>query len=285
MIDPMNEVTLPLVSVLTTVYNREAYLAECIESILASTYSNFELIIVDDRSKDNSVRIANDYAARDSRIRVFVNESNLGDYPNRNKAASLAQGKYLKYVDADDYIYPWGLDLLVTMMEQFPEAGWGLCSLDQASDRPFPFVLDPASIYEYNYLGAGLFHKAPLSSIIRRDVFDEAGGFALSRMTGDFEFWHRLGLVYKLLLMPHGIVWSREHDGQEVKSRHEFIGKYEEISVKYLSSPDCPLGAKERKDILRRMKKARVVQFVKALLKLRTKAVKDNWNCLRLYHA
>lgn len=149
----------PLVSVLMTAYNREKYIAAAIESVLASTYSNFELIITDDQSKDHTAEIAKRYAEKDKRIKVFINEQNLGDYPNRNKAASYAQGKYLKYVDADDAIYPWGLQLLVQMMEQFPEAGWGLCSLEQDVQRPFPFQLSPIEAYRYHYSGPGLFTK------------------------------------------------------------------------------------------------------------------------------
>ena len=115
----------PLVSVLMTAYNREQYISTAIESVLSSTFKNFELIIVDDGSKDKTVEIAKSYAAMDSRVKVIINEKNLGDYPNRNKAAYYANGKYLKYVDADDYIYPWGLELLIKMMEAFPNAGWG----------------------------------------------------------------------------------------------------------------------------------------------------------------
>ncbi len=101
-----------LVSVLMTAYNRQKYIAAAIESVLASAYSNFELIIVDDHSNDDTVNIARAYAARDNRIRVYVNEKNLGDYPNRNKAASYAKGEFLKYVDSDDYLYPWGLSII-----------------------------------------------------------------------------------------------------------------------------------------------------------------------------
>ena len=87
-----------LVSVLMTSYNREKYIAEAIESVLASSYTNFELIIVDDHSADNSFTIAKEFEKKDSRVRVFKNEKNLGDYPNRKYAASLATGKYLKFV-------------------------------------------------------------------------------------------------------------------------------------------------------------------------------------------
>ena len=74
-----------LVSVLMTSFNREKYIAEAIESVLASTYKDFELIIVDDCSKDNTVGIAKKYEELDSRVKVYINEVNLGDYPNRNK--------------------------------------------------------------------------------------------------------------------------------------------------------------------------------------------------------
>ncbi len=208
----------PLVSVLMTSYFREDFIQEAIESVLASTYENFELIIVDDCSKDKTVEIARSYAARDARVKVYVNERNLGDYPNRNKAASYATGKYLKYIDADDYIYPWGLELLVKMMEEFPDAGWGLCSLEQDEYRPFPFVLaNTAEIYNYEYFGPGIFHKAPLSSIIKKDAFDVIGGFSGKKHLGDYELWHLLALKFPVVLMPHGIVWHRIHDNQQSK--------------------------------------------------------------------
>lgn len=212
----------PLVSVLMTVYNREKYIAEAIESVLASTYKNWELIIVDDQSKDDSLAIAQSYAEKDNRIQIYINRENLGDYPNRNKAASYATGKYLKYVDADDMIYPYGLEQLVFYMEQFPNAGFGLCSLEQDEKEIFPFVLKSKEVYERHYIHKkSVFHKAPLSSIIKRDVFEKNEGFANVRHYGDFELWHRLALNCDLVLMPHGIVWYRMTDGQEASIRRK----------------------------------------------------------------
>lgn len=101
----------PIVSILTTVYNREKYIADCIESVLSSKFQDWELIIVDDQSKDKSVAIAEEYAATDARIQIYVNEHNLGDYPNRNQAVTYANGKYIKFLDADDLIYPHGLGI------------------------------------------------------------------------------------------------------------------------------------------------------------------------------
>jgi glycosyltransferase involved in cell wall biosynthesis len=266
-----------LVSVLMTAYNREKYIAEAIESVLASSYTNFELIIVDDCSADNTVAIAMSYAAKDKRVRVYVNEQNLGDYPNRNKAASYATGEYIKYVDADDYIYPHGLEILVSMMEKFPEAGWGLCSLDQFAERPFPFMLQPREAYLYNYKGPGLFHKAPLSSIIRKKIFDEVGGFKPLRMCGDFEMWHRLALKFPVVLMPHGIVWYREHGEQEVNSYMNYVTQYEQIRKQYLADPLCPLSKEEVKVINSDIRKKLIRQLFVAVLKGRTSLIKETW--------
>lgn len=274
---------LPLVSVLMTSYNREKYIAEAINSVLGSTYTNFELIVCDDGSKDNTVTIAREIQRRDQRVKVFINEKNLGDYPNRNQAAAHATGKYLKYVDADDYLYPWGLELLVSMMEQFPDAGWGLCSLEQYSKKPFPFLLSPAEAYKYHYFEGGLFHKAPLSSIIRRDIFNEAGGFAPIRMAGDFEMWHRLAQKYPVLLMPHGIVWYREHDAQEMNAHHQYIAVYEKIRIGYLTDPHCPLERDLINKILEKNKTAIRRQALKNVLSLKWKKAAETWNRLSKY--
>ena len=101
-----------------TAYNREQFISEAIESVLAQDYTNFELIIVDDCSSDNTVEIANSYKNIDPRIQVYLNERNLGDYQNRNQAASYATGDLLMYVDSDDTIESSSLEFIV---QQFSE--------------------------------------------------------------------------------------------------------------------------------------------------------------------
>lgn len=273
----------PLVSVLMTAYNREKYIGEAIESVQASTYTRWELIITDDRSKDNTVDIARSYASNDNRIKVFINETNLGDYPNRNKAASYATGKYLKYVDADDYIYPWGLELLIQMMEKFPEAGWGLCSIDQVIQKPYPLLQTPKEAYICHYQQLGIFHKAPLSSIIKRDVFNAVGGFKPIKMAGDFEMWHRLAQKYPVVLMPHGIVWYREHGEQEMNSYYNYLAVYENIRVQYLKDKDCPLEASTALQLLKAYKRNTQKQIAKDIVRLRWQSAKRNIKNLQAY--
>src|SRR5262245_48451206 len=115
----------PLVSVLTPVYNGEDYLAECIESVLAQTYRNFEYTIVNNCSKDRSLEIALSYAKKDSRIRVHDNEQFVGVIENHNIAFRLVSGsaKYCKVVSGDDFILPEYLTKVVEFAEANPTVG------------------------------------------------------------------------------------------------------------------------------------------------------------------
>jgi glycosyltransferase involved in cell wall biosynthesis len=257
------------VSVLMTTFNREKYVTAAIESVLESTFQNFELIIVDDCSKDQTVEIAKKYETLDSRVKVYVNEKNLGDYPNRNKAASYAKGKYIKYVDADDYIYPNGLEIIVNQMESNPKASVGLFSLIQNTHKPFPILLKPSEAYEYNFFGPGLFHKAPLSAIFRKDSFDEIGGFSLIRHAGDFEMWHKMAQKFNFLLIQDHIVWFREHDDQESKKHNAQIElNYTRIEKKYINDENSPLTKNQREILLKKRVKMYFKQFVKSIIKL-----------------
>jgi glycosyltransferase involved in cell wall biosynthesis len=94
----------PLVSVCIPSYNNSKYIAETIQSVLSQTYSNFELIIVDDCSSDNTLEIVRGF--KDRRIVVYQNEANLGMHGNWNKVLSLANGEYMKLLCGDDLIYP-----------------------------------------------------------------------------------------------------------------------------------------------------------------------------------
>lgn len=256
----------PLVSVLMTSYNRELYIRVAIESVLAQTYDHFELIILDDGSTDRTVAVAKEYEYKDARVRVYQNEKNLGDYPNRNKAAYYAKGKYIKYVDADDYFYPWGLEIMVQSMEEFPEAGWGLCSLEQDRDKPFPFMLFPHEIYQYHLFRSSLFHKAPLSAIIKRDVFESVDGFSGKRQMSDTEMWHILGMKYSLVLMPHGIVWYREHNQQEsaqIRSDIRVRIRYTVAKLHFFKDEDgIPISDSDRKNMILTLR----IQLLKSVL-------------------
>ncbi len=118
---PHNRVSPPKVSVCIDVYNYADYLPQAIESALAQTLQDFELIIVDDCSTDDSFAVAQRYAERDRRIRVKRNPSNLGMVKNRNACLSMAQGDYVKFVHADDFLSSGeALSRMVGLLESDP---------------------------------------------------------------------------------------------------------------------------------------------------------------------
>jgi glycosyltransferase involved in cell wall biosynthesis len=257
----------PLISVLMTSYNRGEYVAEAIGSVLASYYPHFELIIVDDGSKDDTVRIAGDWAAKDSRIKVYVNEKNLGDYPNRNRAASYATGKYIKYLDSDDIMYPHCLQVMVNGMELYPDAGLGLCSVPDKK-KIYPVRLAPRNIYLEHFGGFGHFDRAPGSAIILRSAFESVGRFTGERMIGDYQLWLKMSMTYPLVKLPRDLVWDRQHSGQESKS--DYARDYDRLKRNALTDAlqhaDCPLDKTEREAILASLNHSRLKKKLKTLI-------------------
>ena len=107
----------PLVSIIVPIYNGEKVIRKCIESILNQDYQNFELLLMDDGSKDGSPAICDEYAASDSRVTV-VHKANSGVSDTRNQAMAMAKGEYFQFLDADDWIVPEATKLLVRAMEE-----------------------------------------------------------------------------------------------------------------------------------------------------------------------
>lgn len=109
--------TNPLISIITPVYNAEKYIRDCIESVLRQTYTNWEMILVDDCSQDNSVNIIEEYMS-DGRIKLFKNKKNSGPASSRNIALKKAKGKYITFLDSDDVILENKLNNQINFMMQ-----------------------------------------------------------------------------------------------------------------------------------------------------------------------
>lgn len=102
------------VSIIIPIYNAEEYLEKCVESVLNQTEKDIEVILVDDGSKDNSLKICRSYSERDKRVRV-IHQENAGVSAARNKGIKIASGKYIGFVDSDDWIEP---DMYKTLLEK-----------------------------------------------------------------------------------------------------------------------------------------------------------------------
>lgn len=119
----------PLISVVVPVYQAEAYLEETLRCILGQTYTDFELLLVDDGSSDGSPKICDTYAEKDTRVRVF-HRTNAGASEARNFGVREAQGEYLAFVDADDLVDADFLEQLIGCFEE-PEVDLALCGFDK----------------------------------------------------------------------------------------------------------------------------------------------------------
>lgn len=240
--------TRPTVSVLITAYNRAPYITASIESVLAQSFGDFEALIVDDRSTDGTLDIAKQFERLDSRVRVVVNDRNLGQFGNRNRAASLATAPFLKFHDSDDLMYPHCLAVMVPPLDAHPSAGFGLSNSRAWPGGPVPMLLTPRQSYQREFLGFGLFMCGPACALFRTAAFRELGGFEDFGTPSDTIFWMRACARYPVLLLPGDLFYYREHPGQAfqepgVARRYASVPAH---AWRVLSSPDCPLDDADR---------------------------------------
>ena len=196
----------PLISILTTVYNRQDVVQETILSVLNNGFDDFEYIIVDDCSTDRSWEVIQEWASVDSRIRAFRNTKNLGDYPNRNCAAAYARGKYLKYVDSDDLLLQGRLGIFVQAMEKYPTASYAITA--ERTQLLSPKETAIRAIFDFKRAIGG----APGNLMILNEAFRGIGGFAPFPCTGDYELQCNLAATSPILLVESDFVQSRVVD-------------------------------------------------------------------------
>ncbi len=234
-----------LISVLMTAYNRQQFIAEAIESVINSTYNHWELIIVDDGSKDQTVEIAETYRQKDSRIRLYVNEKNLGDYPNRNRAASYAKGGYLLYVDSDDTLRPDTLEMLAMVVHQFPQ-------LKFASYTPLkitePVLMDAAASIRKHFFETPVLMHGPVAMFINKSFFEELKGFPEKYgPANDMYFNLKAAVSTGVLALPFELVNYRRHEGQEINDHYAYLFNNYCYLEDALSELDLPLSASEKR--------------------------------------
>lgn len=246
-----------------TAYNRENYIAEAIESVLTSTYTNFELIIVDDYSKDNTVAIAKSFAEKDSRIKVYVNERNLDQFPNRNQAASYARGKYIKYCDSDDKLFDWTLRYCVEMMEKYPDAGMGILNLNK--DIKDEYLFPKKAIYT-NFFNKTILNIGPSGTILRRKAFEEIGRYKPDYgVPSDMYFNLKMAASFPIVLLSKVFFFYREHNGQEFKNKYSYVCYGYKYLYDALQIPCFPLSEVQKGFLLKKAKRSFVKTFLNYL--------------------
>lgn len=253
---------LPLVSVLMTAYNREVFIAEAIESVLASTYIDFELIIVDDGSKDATVKIAQSYAKKDSRIKVYINEKNIGDYPNRNKAASFAKGEYLMFVDSDDTIHPEGISFCVEAMQHFSQSEFGIIIKDNGLTGPQQLSTEEA--IQAHFFKTPFLIVGPAGTIQRRSYFEQINHYPVKYGPANDMYHHLKAACFSpVVLLPFEFINYRRHDGQEINNKYSYLYNNYNYLRDAVSELPLPLSSDQKEWIIKKNKRRFLINILK----------------------
>lgn len=202
----------PAVSVLMPVYNTKRYVGQAVESVLAQTFGDFEFIIVDDGSTDGSLKVLQEYAARDSRIRLITRE-NRGICHSRNEALELARGEFVAIMDSDDICLPRRLEAQIDYLKRNPDCvalGCQVDVMDPDGDRIGRWTLP------LHHLDIDAEHLKRNQSIVhpalfaRRDAVTSVGGYR-ENLSEDFDLLLRLAEIGQLANHPDVLLSCRRH--------------------------------------------------------------------------
>lgn len=199
----------PLISIVIPIYNVEKYLKACIDSVINQTYSQLDIILVDDGSKDNSGNMCDEYKNKDSRIRV-IHKENGGLSDARNKGIDIALGKYITFIDSDDYVAKDYVEFLYKLIMEN--------SADISGCYYFKFVEEQDQNMEESekktYIFDGI--EATIDLWYQKHITNSAWGkLYKSILFRDIRYpvgklYEDLGTTYKLLYKAKNVVWSSE---------------------------------------------------------------------------
>ena len=197
-------------SVIMPLYNKAAYVEKAVRSVLEQTYPHYELIVVNDGSKDNSAIIAEELL-KDIPNALLINQENAGVSVARNNGVTQAKGDYICFLDADDW---WDVSFLQEMQQfikDYPEAGiWGTNYWYVKKGKTHVTVPCETGYINYPKLYAET-SVMPLTSIsvcIKKDIFNELGGFPKGIKLGeDFLLWSKIALYHKVAFLNKAIAY------------------------------------------------------------------------------
>lgn len=209
----------PKVTVLTTVYNGMLYLKEAIDSTLNQTFTDFEFLIIDDASTDESLEFLLSY--RDPRITVVKNEVNIGQTASLNKGLSLAKGEFIARLDQDDVNLPNRLEEQLAMFSRQPELTL-ICSWEHTIDSDGKLVRDwKKSISDYGvFLGEILLGLCPVwhpSVMFRKNDILQLGSYDTAYGPAeDYELWCKIAMArFNAAIAPQFHLLQRVHNKQQ----------------------------------------------------------------------
>jgi glycosyltransferase involved in cell wall biosynthesis len=214
----------PKISVITISYNSAKYIQLAIESVLAQSFIDFEYIIGDDCSTDNTWEIINEYD--DFRIKKYRNEKNIGEYPNRNKSLEFATGEYVIWIDGDDIFYPHGLEFMVKMLDAFPNSAMA-CARPYWQNMVYPYELTPIETFTFELLSSPVLVDGFPDTLFRTEILKKIGGLSENIISGDTYTKRKIALNHNVLLVSKSVSWWRIRDGQASSKLKTYEGVLE----------------------------------------------------------
>ena len=231
---------MPNISVILPVYNGETYLESSIQSILSQTYSDFELIIVNDCSKDKTESIVEKYLPINSSIKYIKNEVNLKLPASLNKGFSIASGQYLTWTSCDNILLPNAFEMLVNELEVNNNIGLVYASMENIDDQNrFIGIAEagpPDEIIYRNVVGACFLY--------RKSIADKVGSYNENLfLCEDYDYWLRMALMSEIKPISKCLYRYRKHK-KSLSHNYErkVISRGIAVQKNY-----CPLFIKSRK--------------------------------------
>ena len=221
-------------SIIIPLYNKAPYIRKALESVFAQTYTDYEVIVVDDGSTDDSASIVQQFI--DERLKVkgeeisgavtstynlspityklsvrLITQSNAGVSAARNSGVAASSGDYIAFLDADDWWEPTYLEKMAQLIEDYPEAGLYACNYvyykpgktHVALNIPTGYINYPKAYYE-----SGAMPVTSITAVMPRAVFDEMGGFPVGIKLGeDFLLWAKTAMHYPVAFLNEALAW------------------------------------------------------------------------------
>lgn len=239
---------IPRVSVCIPTYNHAHFIGQAIESVLVQTYADFELVVVDNCSTDNTRELVSTFSAIDQRIRYVCNERNVGPQENLNRCLAEAAGEYVKILCADDFIAPTCLEKSIQLLNDHPRVTLVSSARQIVDEQLNPLrvaafavkdqLLDGKFVINYTLFNGNYIGEPSAALFRRRDA--DAGFNKAFRLMIDVEFWLRLLEQGDFAFIAEPLCSFRIHGGQETNSvvaSLDFIDEELALLRKYADKP------------------------------------------------
>jgi len=221
---------MPTVSVVIPTYNRAGYILDAIESVLAQTYADYEIIVVDDGSTDNTRQLLQPLI--DAETIRYAFQDSRGAPSARNLGIRLAQGEYVAFLDSDDLFLPEKLEKQVAFLDSYPAAALVHAGYEKVSDSGKSLGYRDTSkisgrVYPQILLNWSVLIATPCV-LVRKNVLDEVGDFDEGlRWAEDLDLWRRIAQRYEIGVIPEILCQVRAHPGSASAGKTEAAPSFE----------------------------------------------------------